>query len=239
MEAIPGRQTTTPVYDLEFKPDNSNIVFLARDAGIIQYATHFSSDSLVCTKPFIFTDRIRANHQCCTSLPNEASCFSCTTQSLDCCCRGTGYNDRFWRTLYTKSMTANANGTLNTSGATIAMRASAAAKLIPYGQVVLGRGYGDVIIDKTNSLNIMVAGLGFYTSSQGLSSNPVHWTWKDYNCGNNTVNFHVDVSNMYEYNGSIYVCNDGGVARQLKLFLAQILPGRILPNLLRLPRLML
>ena len=41
------RQTTTPVYDLEFKPDNSNIVFLARDAGIIQYATHFSSDSLV------------------------------------------------------------------------------------------------------------------------------------------------------------------------------------------------
>lgn len=212
------RQTTTPVYDLEFKPDNSNIVFLARDAGIIQYATHFSSDSLV-VQAFSFLQI--GSGQAINVVQVYQTRLAVSPVQPNLLIAVAGVQDTtidFGVPLYAKSMTANANGTLNTSGATIAMRGQCGSKVDTIWASGLGRGYGDVIIDKTNSLNIMVAGLGFYTSSQGLSSNPVHWTRKDYNCGNNTVNFHVDVSNMYEYNGSIYVCNDGGVARQLKNF---------------------
>ncbi|MES2777897.1 MAG: 3-coathanger stack domain-containing protein [Bacteroidota bacterium] len=198
---------TSPVFDVEFKPNNSSIVYAAQQRNVLTSTTGGDSAS------FIGGNSLFGNNY-----PTSVNGFGWMRMAVT-----PASPDRVFVASSVGSINDSvyaADGgtflvkyTYNSNSETLDI-SSFPAKIEACNQRMFrsggGRPYSDIYVSQANSLNIIIMGLeAMATSNGGIS-----YVMKSLGCSDGIRRVHVDAGKIRENSGNIYLSTDGGLYRQ-------------------------
>ncbi|MBK8852005.1 MAG: hypothetical protein IPN73_17875 [Saprospiraceae bacterium] len=202
------------VWDIEFKPNNANVVYISgkgityfyhcTDGGVSE-ASWTASTPFNSSGPFpILIDNFRAMSLAVSpAAPNQVGAVL-VADIPDKSPHIVLYNTYAYNAVQMNYDTGNSPTIVS---------ATCGTKIDTCWASGGGREYAELYIGDSNFGDAIVGGVQFY-----VQENYGGWDLKSKDCSTNAQLFHVDACMIAKNNGEIYVCNDGGVWKQTESY---------------------